>query len=695
MPGPQDPRTKLAVDLGAEHPGALIDQRDIAAGDAEAHRATQQAEAARRMLAESPAGKLLAMTHEHLQGGMKTIFQPKADISKTLEGKTDEAGNDILGKLAKLVIEGYELDKRSRSAWETRTQAAMDLALQVTEAKSWPWANAANVKLPLITTAAIQFHARAYPAIVPGQQIVKGVPTGADPQGVKMERGDRIGKHMSYQVLEEMPDWEEDTDKLLLNVSIVGCAFRKTYFDHTVGANRSEMVVAKHLVVNHRTKNLSDARRITEEVPLYKNDIEERMRSGRFRQVDLTLKSFNEDDDPCHDFLEQHTWYDLDGDGYREPYICVVHKESKTVVRVTARFEAAGITVANDGRVVKIVPEHYYTKFSLIPNPDGGFYDVGLGYLLNPLNEAANVIVNQCLDAGTLQNTGGGFIGRGLRLKGGPVRIAPGEFIPVDAKGAAIKENLVPLTFPGPSPVLFQLLGLLIEQVKEVASVKDILSGESVPANQPATTTLALIDQGLKVFTSIYKRLHRSLKSEFKKIYRLNGLFLDPEVYFRFQDVPAQILQADYQADDCDILPVTDPSVVAGPVKLIKAQALMSLLGRGLNDLEIIRRFLEAIEEPNIDKIMPQPDPMAQEKAMMGLRLMALEIEKTGAEVQDLLSGVDKNIALSIKALFDAKVLDAQAAAQQVGALSESAQAGESKGASGNQTKKPAAATAS
>jgi hypothetical protein len=243
--------------------------------------------------------------------------------------------------------------------------------------------------------------------------------------------------------------------------------------------------------------------------------------------------------------------------------------------------------------------------------------------------------------------------------------------------------------------VLFQLLGMVIEQVKEVASVKDILSGESVPANQPATTTLALIDQGLKVFTSIYKRLHRSLKSEFKKIYRLNGLFLDPEVYFRFQDVPAQILQADYQADDCDILPVTDPSVVAGPVKLIKAQALMSLLGKGLNDLEIIRRFLEAIEEPNIDKIMPQPDPMAQEKAMMGLRLMALEIEKTGAEVQDLLSGVDKNIALSIKALFDAKVMDAQAAAQQVGALSESAQAGESKGASGNQTKKPAAATAS
>jgi chaperonin GroES len=154
------------------------------------------------------------------------------------------------------------------------------------------------------------------------------------------------------------------------------------------------------------------------------------------------------------------------------------------------------------------------------------------------------------LDAGTLQITGGGFIGRGLRLKGGPIRLAPGEFIPVDAKGAAIKENLVPLTFPGPEPGALPAARHDHRACPDVASVKDILSGESVPANQPATTTLALIDQGLKVFTAIYKRLHRSLKQEFKKIYRLNALFLDPEVYFRFQDVPVQVLLADYQAGD-------------------------------------------------------------------------------------------------------------------------------------------------
>jgi chaperonin GroES len=688
MAGPDDPKTKVAVDLGAEHPGALVREEDLAAAAAESEAAAQEAVAAHQQLANTRAAKLFAMTHKRLMGGVKTIFIPKPDISAELAGVEYEDG-EILSKIGKQVCEGYEFDKRSRAEWEKRSSEAMDLALQVSESKSWPWPNAANVKLPLITTAAIQFHARAYPAIVPGQQICKGVPQGKDPEGVKLERGDRVGKHLSYQVMEEMPEWEEDTDKLLLNISIVGCAFRKTFFDHTIGQNRSEMVTAKHLVVNHRTKNLTDARRITEEVQLYENDIEERMRSGRFRRVDLALQKFAEDDDPAHDFLECHTWYDLDGDGYREPYICVVHKASKEVVRVTARFELAGVTVDDNGDIVKIAPEHYYTKYSLIPNPDGGFYDIGLGYLLNPLNETANTVMNQMLDAGTLANTGGGFIGRGLRLKSGSMMMSPGEYKPVDAKGSTIKENIVPLTFQGPNATLFQLLGLIIEMSKEVASVKDVLTGESVPANQPATTTLALIDQGLKVFTAIYKRLHRSLKGEFKKLYRLNGLFLEPENYFTFQDVPMEVMQADYQAGDLDIVPITDPSVVAGPVKLIKAQALLGLTGRGLNDMEIYRRFLEAIEEPNVELILPQQDP---QQAMQQLMMQELTIRRIGAELEDVMAGTDEKISKTIKNLVDAAVAQngaAQMYAQEAGRLSEAAKGGtRKKAANGKQAAK-------
>ncbi len=95
---------------------------------------------------------------------------------------------DVVNKIGMEVVRGYDIDKNSRADWEKMMQTAMDLAMQVTKEKSWPWPKAANVKYPLITTAAIQFSARAYPAIVRGAEVVKGQVIGPDPQGAKKER---------------------------------------------------------------------------------------------------------------------------------------------------------------------------------------------------------------------------------------------------------------------------------------------------------------------------------------------------------------------------------------------------------------------------------------------------------------------------------------------------------------------------
>jgi len=132
---------------------------------------------------------------------------------------------EVVTKIGMEVTRGFDLDKGSRADWERQTKTAMDLALQVATEKSWPWPKAANIKYPLITTAAIQFSARAYPAIVQGAEVVKGEVLGIDPDGSKKERADRIGRHMSYQVLEEIKDWDEEEDKLLLQMAIVGNAF--------------------------------------------------------------------------------------------------------------------------------------------------------------------------------------------------------------------------------------------------------------------------------------------------------------------------------------------------------------------------------------------------------------------------------------------------------------------------------------
>lgn len=556
------------------------------------------------------------------------------------------------------VTRGYDLDKGSRADWEKQNKTAMDLALQVATEKSWPWPKAANIKYPLITTAAIQFSARAYPAIVQGAEVVKGEVIGPDPDGQKKERADRIGRHMSYQVLEEVPDWDEEEDKLLLMMAIAGCAFRKTYFDSMLGHPCSDLVSAMDLVYDHATP-WGKLRRKTHHLNLFKNDVIERVRSGIFTDIELGMPEGADNDEDAHyAFLECHCWYDIDQDGYKEPYIVTVKKDTSEVVRIIPRFDEEGIYVNGKMEISKIVPVEYFTKFSFMPNPDGGSYDIGLGLLLNPINEAVNTVFNQMLDAGTLANTGGGFIGGGLKMKGGAAKFAPGEFKTVDSVGR-IGDNIYHMQFPGPSSVLFQLLGMLIQAGKEMSSVQDIMTGER-QANETATTTLALIEQGQKVFSAIFKRVHRGHKQEFKKLFRLNKLYLQPEDYYRFQDKVETIYLEDYQGDGTDVTPVSDPSLVSDGQILARAEAMMKFVGDPMmNQIEIRENYLKAIKITNterfINKEQPQIPPevqaqmqqMQQQMQMMQQALGEKEQALAQQEQQMALTGKDIQAAMN------------------------------------------------
>jgi chaperonin GroES len=147
------------------------------------------------------------------------------NIAETIdEQKLTQIGSDC--------AKGFEYDLSTRSEWENNLKDWTKLALQVREEKSWPWPKAANVKYPLLSTAAMQFNARAYPSLIPSNgDVVKVNVIGKDRDGTKLERAKRIGMFMSYQVLYEMHCWEEDMDKLLMMLPIIGTVFKKTYYN--------------------------------------------------------------------------------------------------------------------------------------------------------------------------------------------------------------------------------------------------------------------------------------------------------------------------------------------------------------------------------------------------------------------------------------------------------------------------------
>lgn len=637
------------------------------------------------------------------------------------EGDFSEAISlDALAKLGNDVVEDYERDKSNRDDWEKVAKEALSLAAQDqnNSEKTYPWKGASNVRFPLLTTAALQFNARAYPAIVKGDEAIsckvvgqdKGRPqldqqgqpvmqfqgkpvppellASAPPEaqaqlepmwevapGGKAARAARVSEYMNATLFYRMEDWESDTDSLLIQLPVVGCAFRKVWYDAACRQQKSALVSALRIFVPEGARSCETTPRLTEEIPdVYPHQISEKQRAGFYRDI---LLEDDADEDNARLLLEQHRMMDLDEDGLDEPYVITVDHKSRRVLRIEANFGPEDVQVGEDGTVLKVKRRRFYIKYDFFPHPQGKFYGIGLGHLLKQLGDVVDTSINQIVDAATAQTAGGGFIASGVRLQarggGSSVRFAPGEYKTVDVPGAALRDAIVERTLPSVSPVTFQVLDLILGAARDISGVKDVITGEA-SNNGQVGTTLALIEQGLQVFNAVYKRIYRALRDEFGLLYENIARYGGEDAardYAEVLDDPAANFEADFNSKDLDIRPVSDPSSVTRMQKAAKAQFLMgtmeNVMATGGNPQEIMRRVFEAFDVEDIDKIYPpappqQPDPaqqMMQEAAMAKLQG---EMAKTEAQVTDIQAGVALKAAKAQQEQFQTEV-----AATQVG----------------------------
>lgn len=559
------------------------------------------------------------------------------NLSKNIE-LTDEviASPDItnlfskedLDRIAQAINESYQADVQSRQNWIRRTESAMDLAMQIQKDKNFPWAGCSNVAFPLVTVAAFQFHSRAYPALLPDDDIVNCRVIGPDPQGQKTERASRVGEFMSWQLTEQDSDWEEGVDRGLINVPIVGCAFKKTYFNAEKNRNDSQLVLARDLVINYWAKSVECCPTKTHVISLEKNIVFSRIQSGLFRDIreEAWYKDYAQQPEQTYSqaeqdnragltspqnnsqtpftFWEQHCWFDFDGDGYAEPYIITVEQSSLCVVRIVCRFSKEDVDRTDDGEIRLIRAEEYFTKIPFIPSPDGGIMDIGFGVLLGPLNESVNTAINQLFDAGTINNTAGGFLGRGAKIRGGVYNFSPFEWNRVDSTGDDLRKSVVPLPTREPSNVMFQLLSLLIEYTEKISGAVDITTGGNPGQNTPAQTSQTMVEQGQKVFSAIYKRIWRAMREEFRKMYVLNGKYLSSESVY-FGGDTKYVTKADFQDTPDAIAPVADKNIMSDTQKFIQASALINIArGNPLYNQDAVNtKFLKALKISDIGAI--------------------------------------------------------------------------------------------
>lgn len=562
-----------------------------------------------------------------------------------------------LKEIAKECVANFEIDNTAFESRRTRIEQLYKLALQVKETKNYPFTNASNIKYPLLTKAALKFAELALPAIVRDDQVVKSVIIGSDEgkdaikgsdgndiidqktnkpmkvnAGQKSRRGSRVSKFMSNQILNEMDGWEDDMDKLVHVIPIIGLCWKKTPYDYIEKKPCTKLVLPQYLVLNIDAKTIETASRATEILEMYPNEIEEHIRLGLFRKFDYDLMSTETQTDSYkptigegvgdkskpHQFLEQHCWIDLDDDGYAEPYKVKIHKDSCEVASIEARFDkddiiagsgepdAAGVVLFDN--IMKISAQCEYEKFGFIPDPEGSIYDIGFGHLTQHLNEGANTSINQIIDAGHRNIMGGGYLGAGLRIKGGQQQFQPGEWKRADSQGATLKDNIVPLPQTPESPVMMQLLEFLITAAESITTTANGIDPAKMADNQAATTTLAMVEQGLQSFKAIFRRIHRGLKKEFERIYYLNSKYLTQEEYMAVLDDPDADVKKDFNSKDYSICPISDPSMVNNVERLMKANLLAGFKDDPLCDpIEIRQRIFRAANIEDVDKIVKIP----------------------------------------------------------------------------------------
>lgn len=599
----------------------------------------------------------------------------------------DRFSDDDLRRIGDWVSDCYKRDVTSREGWSRRMQAAMDLAMQVQEQKTFPWQGCSNVKFPIITIACLQFHARAYPAIVNGRSLVQCRTMGSDPDGSITARANRIGKFMSWQYLEQDESWEEQTDRSLLSTAIVGVGWKKSYYDASCGHNISNFVLAQDLVLDYYAKSVETCPTKTHRIPLFRNEVYERCKRGIFR--DILQENWYEADaiasvtpgqqradkrggatppqanyNTPFTFLEQHCVMDLDGDGYDEPYIVTIEESSKTVVRITVRFEREeDIERDAKGDIVRINATEYFTKIPFIPSPDGSIMDIGFGTLLGPLNESVDSAINQLFDAGTISNTAGGFLARGAKIRGGVYEFAPFGWQRVDSTGDDLRKSIVPLEVREPSAVLFQLLSFIVDYSNRVSGSTDMMAGENPGQNTPAETSRAMVEQGQKIYSAIFKRIWRSFKQEFKKGFQLNAVYLP--VSLPFGGPGDTIAREDFTGDPSSIIPAADPTITSDAARFAQANLLkQAAAGNPGYDADTVEKmFLKTLGIDNIDQVYPGtanlPPPLPDVK---------VQIQQMKSQLASQQLEFDKQVAIldaqQQQAINQSKITEIEAKAQ-------------------------------
>ena len=535
-----------------------------------------------------------------------------------------------LSLAASELVDYFESDKAGRSEWEQRYKdglRTLDPDGNIHEDdEERAIRGLSQVVHPMIAEAATQFQSRAIAELYPSGGPVRTVIVGETNDEIDAQ-ATRVKEYMNYQITQEMPEFFPDLDKMLFHLPLVGQTFKKVWFDPSLDRITARFVQAEDFVVSPDSTDLKTSPRYTHIIKISRNDYNRFVEAGYYEPLDITSLGADDDSNTIEEIegissydaeredgtvvlLEMHTYHMFDGvDGADSsddnavalPYVITIEQNSEKIVSVRRNWNE------EDKRQEK---RDWFVEYKFLPGL--GFYGFGLYHIIGGLGKVATGSLRALLDSAAFANMQGGFKLKG-RVPGGEMDIAPGEFVDLDATVDDVKKAVMPLPFKEPSGTLYQLLGFIVEAGQRFAAIADLNVGDAT--NQaPVGTTVALLEQGSKIFSAIHKRLHVSQGHEFKIMVGLNSMHLDDETKFSRVGVSSFVRREDFD-DRIDVIPVSDPNIFSSTQRIAQAQAILQMAQSApqLHDMyEAYKRMYEAIRIQNPDEILIEPAKAAQ-----------------------------------------------------------------------------------
>jgi len=605
--------------------------------------------AAAQQQSEEPIDVQLEGEDDH-----EDIVEEPEDSPEFAANLADEMDESALQSLGMELSGDIDNDRQSRKEWEKTYVMGLKLMGLQYEERTEPWMGASGVFHPMITEAVVRFQSETITEMFPAQGPVRTTIWGKETPE-KKQAAHNVEEDMNYELVEKMPEFRPEMERMLWSLPAAGSAFKKVYKDPSLGRQASMFIPAEDVILPYGTTDQRMAPRVTHQMRMHKNDILKLQATGFYRDVDLPDPSketdsiqkakdqetgFNDINDDRYTLYESLVDLDLDGfndvdenndeTGIALPYVVTVIKDTGTVLSIRRNWRE------NDPLKLK---RQHFVHYQYIPG--FGAYGFGLFHLIGGFAKSATSIMRQLVDAGTLSNLPGGLKSRGLRIKGDDTPIAPGEFRDVDIGSGALRDNILPLPYKEPSQVLYTLLNNIVEEGRRFAATADMQISD-MSSQAPVGTTLALLERQLKVMTAVQARVHYAFKQELQLLAEIIRDDTPDEYPFQPEKGSRKSKKSDFS--HVDIIPVSDPNAATMSQRVVQYQAViqMAQMSPDIYNLpELHRRMLEVLGVKNPDKLVPLPDdqkpidPISENvNAINGVPLKAFQFQDHQSHLQ-------------------------------------------------------------